>query len=143
MNIWIDCEFNGFGGKLISMALVPELQQWHSFYQVLPLSYYGPVNPWVQANVIPVLYKDPCKSIIQFQLKLKEFLSQYVEVTIIADWPDDIKYFCEALITGPGCRMSTPILNMKIVRDDTVSAIPHNALEDAKAMRQARIGVEG
>lgn len=24
MKLWIDCEFNGFGGELISMALIDE-----------------------------------------------------------------------------------------------------------------------
>ncbi len=35
MNIWIDCEFNEFGGDLISMALVADDGQ--EFYEVLEL----------------------------------------------------------------------------------------------------------
>ena len=36
MKLFLDCEFNGFGGELISMALVDENERY--FYEVLPLS---------------------------------------------------------------------------------------------------------
>ena len=35
MNIYIDCEFNGFGGKLISMALCAD--DGREFYEVVSL----------------------------------------------------------------------------------------------------------
>ena len=34
MKLFLDCEFNGFGGELISMALVDENERY--FYEVLP-----------------------------------------------------------------------------------------------------------
>lgn len=50
MKLFLDCEFNGFGGELISMALVDE--QGKYFYEVLPCP--QPI-PWVQENVMPKL----------------------------------------------------------------------------------------
>jgi hypothetical protein len=52
MNIYIDCEYNGFNGSLISMALVTMDGQ--EFYEVLPCDC---PDEWVAANVMPVLNK--------------------------------------------------------------------------------------
>jgi len=134
MNIYIDTEFNGFNGKLISMALVAETGE--EFYEVLACR--SPV-PWVKDNVIPILNKKPI-TYKKFQEKLNKFLRQFWEITIIADWPEDIKLFCNALITGPGIRMElhTPILTFRV--DSRLSCfsskIPHNALSDARALRE-------
>jgi hypothetical protein len=65
-------------------------------------------------------------------------------VHLVADWPEDIQHFCEALITAPGLRIDTPPLTMEIRRDlDAVSALPHNALEDARAIMRKHLELEG
>ncbi len=136
MNIFIDCEFNGFGGDLISMALVAEDGQ--EFYEVLNLSRDRAYEGWVAINVVPHLNKDPVSKDV-FQAKLWKFINQYKEVHLIADWPDDIKYFCMSLITGPGvCINTPPKLTMEINRElsSKTSVILHNALEDARAIQQ-------
>jgi hypothetical protein len=135
-NIYIDCEFNGFGGELISMALVAE--DGEQFYEVIELLDY--ITPWVAENVMPILNKDSV-SFSVFQTKLQQFLHRYPSVHIIADWPDDIKYFCQALISGPGTRINTPPLTMEILKIDAVSKLPHNALEDAIAIAEYMAGV--
>jgi hypothetical protein len=130
MKLFIDCEFNEFKGELISMALVDE--QGIFFYEVLPCPNPG---AWVAEHVIPILEKKPIR-LEQLQFRLQAFLSHYDNVHLIADWPEDIKHFCDALITGPGMRINTPALTMEIRRDlDAVSHIPHNALADAFAIR--------
>lgn len=130
MKFWIDCEFNDFKGELISMAVVDEDGVF--FYEVLPCP--NPA-PWVAQNVMPILEKEPIR-LDQFQRRLQAFLSHYANVHLIADWPEDIKHFCDALITGPGTRIGTPPLTMEIRRDlDAVSHLPHNALADAFAIR--------
>ena len=137
MKLWIDCEFNEFGGDLISMALVAEDRQ--EFYEVLNLENDEKYGSWVFANVVPWLNKDPITK-QEFQQKLWMFINQWEEVHIVADWPDDIKYFCMSLITGPGMSMNTPLkLTMQIDRELTTesSAILHNALEDARAIRHS------
>jgi hypothetical protein len=137
MNIWIDCEFNEFGGDLISMALVADDGQ--EFYEVLNLENDDKYGSWVFANVVPWLNKDPIDKRV-FQEKLRAFINQWDDAHIIADWPDDIKYFCMSLITAPGIALNTPMnLTMEIdkVLNTESSAILHNALEDARAIRRS------
>lgn len=137
MKLFIDCEFNEFGGDLISMALVAEDGQ--EFYEVLNLENDEKYGSWVFANVVPWLNKKPILKEV-FQSKLWAFINQWEEVHIIADWPDDIRYFCAALITGPGRALNTPLkLTMQIDRElsTETSKIPHNALEDARSIKRS------
>lgn len=135
MTLWIDTEFNDYKGALISMALVDESgREW---YEVLECNY---PSPWVLLNVMTKLNKAPV-SIAAMQKSLREFLGQYSAVHIVADWPEDIQHFCAALITAPGMRIDTPLLTMEVRRDLKAvdSAIPHNALFDALALREAAL----
>lgn len=128
MDIYIDCEWNGFGGELISMALVSKSgEEWYE-----ELGCNNP-EPWVAKNVMPHLFK---KAILkhEMQFSLRQYLKQFASVNIVADWPEDIERFCALLITGPGERIDTPPLTMSIFRIDAPSALPHNALEDARGI---------
>jgi hypothetical protein len=137
MRIWIDTEFNEFKGELISMALVDE--EGNEWYESLGCENPG---PWVAEHVMPFIGIEPIW-IRTFQARLVMALVQYDSVHIVADWPEDIAHFCNALIVGPGLRIDTPPLTMEVRRDlDAVSAIPHNALEDAKAMRLVHLALE-
>jgi hypothetical protein len=131
MKIYIDCEFNEMGGELISMALVSEGGKF--FYESL-----GCANPkpWVAEHVMPLLAHKRPITLAAFQVKLEEFLMQFKSIYLIADWPDDIAYFCKALLKPePGQRLDAPPIIMEIVRFDAPSQIPHNALEDARGLR--------
>lgn len=129
--VYIDCEFNEFHGALISMALVSECGK--EFYQVLHCADPG---PWVREHVMPVLNAEPVPRPI-FERRLGQYLMQFDAVHVVVDWPEDIAHFCQALIVGPGFRLDTPPLTMEVRRDlDAVSAIPHNALADARAIRE-------
>lgn len=137
MRIWIDTEFNEFRGELISMALVAEDGQ--EFYEVLECDDPG---PWVAQNVMPILGKNFIP-LDEFWFNLAMFLQQYDSIHVIADWPEDIKHFCDSLITGPGLRLNTPPLTLEIRRDlDAVSALPHNALEDARSIMRRHLELE-
>ena len=128
--IFIDSEFNDYKGELISMALIDI--NGNEFYESLGCS--NP-SPWVAENVMPVIGKKTIDK-ENFQDLLSDYLNQYNEIHIVADWPEDIKHFCDALITGPGQRIDTPELTMEIRRDlDCTSRIPHNALEDVRSIR--------
>lgn len=133
MNIYIDTEFNDFGGDLISLAMVDE--NGREFYAVLNCQ--NP-TPWVAENVIPVLGQR-FASLRILQTRMEAWLAEYDSVHVVADWPEDIAHFCRALITGPGMRMDTPPLTLEVRRDlsSDASAIPHNALEDARAIWRA------
>jgi len=133
MKIWIDCEFNEFKGELISMALVDE--NGREFYESLGCQNPG---PWVAEHVMPIIGKHPVGK-ATFQLALRDWLAAYDAIHVIADWPEDIKHFCDALITGPGYRMETPPLTMEVVRIDAGSELPHNALADARGIRAAML----
>nr|MBA4771246.1 hypothetical protein [Sphingobium sp.] len=56
MRYFLDTEFNGFGGTLISVALVPEHGD-QEFYVSLPLP--DEIEPWVAKHVIPYLRHVP------------------------------------------------------------------------------------
>lgn len=132
-NLYIDTEFNSFNGRLISMAIVADLNNY--FYEVIDIDDGQPIDPWVAQNVMPKLNQEPIKKLF-FQAKLVKFLEQWNEINIIADWPDDISYFCKILMTQPGVKVITPKLHFEVNPDlkDYVSDLPHNALEDAKAL---------
>jgi hypothetical protein len=138
MRIWIDCEFNESGGQLISMALVAE--DGCEWYYALPCA-----NPklWVAQHVMPVLRKEPVDR-HSFALLLHHWLSQFSAVHIVADWPEDIAYFCQSLVVGPGTRIDTPPLTLEVRRDlDLIpSGTPHNALADAWAIRDSHLAIE-
>lgn len=129
MRLFLDCEFNGFKGQLISMALVSD--DGHEWYEVLHCQ--NPVD-WVAEHVMPILFK-PTTDPLLFAISLQAFLSQFPTIHIVADWPEDIQHFCNALITGPGQRINTPPLTLEILRIDSVSEVPHNALHDARGIR--------
>lgn len=137
MILFIDCEFNDYCGELISMALVDQLgQEW---YEVLECQ--NP-SPWVAEHVIPVLGKAAVPLPV-FQGHLGGFLGRYEDVIVVADWPEDIAHFCQALITGPGTRIDTPPLTMMVDRQlhTNDSLTPHNALADARALRLLAMGI--
>lgn len=136
MKFWLDTEFNEFRGDLISMALVAD--DGSEWYEALPCKDPG---PWVAQHVMPVVFREPLPNRIYFALSLGAFLAQFDSVHVVADWPEDISHFCNSLIVGPGMRIDTPPLTMEVRRDlpntADISKIPHNALEDARALAQA------
>lgn len=142
MRLFLDTEFNGFGGSLISMALVPEDPTKPEFYKEIEMR--DQLHPWVKENVVPHLILVPCTH-NQFQNALAQYLwDLHEDVIIIADWPDDIKFFCESLITGPGLMINmfnhvSFQLELGLKYD---SVVPHNALHDARGIRQAYINRE-
>ena len=140
MRLWIDTEFNDYRGELISMALVDD--EGREWYEVLECK---TPSPWVAKHVMPRLEKAPI-ALSAFQKALEEFLRPYPAIHIVADWPDDIHHFCQALITGPGYRIDTPPLTMEIRRDLNDAAqwseTPHNALSDARVLRTFGMSLE-
>lgn len=136
MRLFLDTEFNGFMGKLISIALVPEDDIKAEFYKEIEMT--DQLNPWVKENVVPHLIMIPC-SHHKFQEALAQYLWEVGECTIIADWPDDIRHFCESLITGPGMCLNL-LHNIKFELDFGIeyeSLVPHNALHDARAIKDS------
>lgn len=133
MKFWLDCEFNGFGGDFISAALTSDNRdEWYqSTYCIHPVH-------WVKQNVIPVLYIEPI-SLDSLQSSLQQFLNRYNQLTIVADWPADIEYFCWLMSSQrmDGTIMRSPPITFElktILNGRGESETPHNALSDARAL---------
>jgi hypothetical protein len=135
MLLFLDTEFNEFGGELISMALVCD-EGCHEWYQVIKMT--AAPGEWVSQHVIPKLDKAPLEP-HEFRASFAAFIANFNNCEIVADWPADFEHFC-ALLSGVGAEagFSIPIeCTMHLVRgDDTIQPEnPHNALSDARALR--------
>lgn len=140
MRYFLDTEFNEFGGELISLALVSETFD-HELY--IATECRKP-SPWVKENVLPIVdcagARATMMALSSFGRAIKHYLRHDSFPTIIADWPDDISYFCKALITAPGEMVSIDRLQFLLERvdaypTDLAGAVQHNALWDARALR--------
>ena len=151
MRYFLDTEFNGFGGSLISLALVPEHGD-QEFYASLPL----PERPasWVERHVIPYLRHVPPG--VDHELSRSEaahhvaaYLAGDSDPVIVADWPEDLSYFCALLVTAPGNmvtingRLRLELINAAGFSASANSRVPHNALHDARALRDFCLGEVG
>lgn len=146
MRYFLDTEFNEFGGELISLAIVRE--DGESIYLVYPeLPEYG---TWVKEHVVPFIWSIPSplpgmahklESHEEGARRIAGFLAGDPHPVIVTDWPDDIKYFCQAIIVGPGMMVGLDNLVFQMVRCDAYpttleDAVQHNAWWDAKALRE-------
>ncbi|WEK46626.1 MAG: hypothetical protein P0Y56_16715 [Candidatus Andeanibacterium colombiense] len=143
MRYFLDAEFNGFGGELISLALVPEKGGLPPFYEAIRCDV---PTEWVAQNVIPVLETRPLAR-EEVARRFADYLGDDPDPHLVADWPEDISHAALLLITGPG-RMY-PIRSMRFELVDPnifgfgVSAqFPHNAYHDALTLREAVLGYE-
>lgn len=131
---FIDTEFNGLDGQLLSMALVPLNLSNPQFYYELQCE--ETFDPWVLENVVGK-FTGPVLEYREFQTKLEAFLESIGDILIIADWPDDVSYLTKVMITGPGTAIKTPLVTVAIDRRiEGESTVPHHALFDALANRQ-------
>ncbi|WP_041391904.1 hypothetical protein [Sphingobium sp. SYK-6] len=142
MRYFLDTEYNGFGGTLISLALVPEHGD-QEFYVSLPLP--EAIHPWVERNVIPYLRHVPpgvdhVLDRVQAAEQLEAYLQGDPDPWILADWPEDLAHFCALMVTGPGERINLRSLRFELINATGFSSarnssVPHNALHDARALR--------
>lgn len=143
MRYFLDTEFNGFGGALMSLALVPE-DDGEEFYAVVAMD--DPLHPWVARHVAPYLGSVPPMldarpmSRLEAAAELAHFLQHDDTPEIVADWPDDIAYFCQLIVTRAGDMAPTGSLRFHFVSSPgfstaAMSQVPHNALHDARALR--------
>ena len=133
MRLFLDTEFNEFGGELISMALVAE--DGSEWYEVLPL----PEKPgaWVAEHVLPLLDRLPVDG-GEFCQGLWNFIRQFPNCQIFADWPADFEHLSNHLARiGKENAWCIPIeCEMHLIlTPDLKPGRPHNALSDARALR--------
>ncbi|HKX91051.1 MAG TPA: hypothetical protein VJM15_01300 [Sphingomicrobium sp.] len=149
MRYFLDTEYNGWGGALLSLALVPD--DGEELY--LTLDWNGALEEWVERNVVPYLDSVP-EPLVSPRLSREDaartiahYLSGDPDPVIVADWPEDIALFNALLLTGPGTMVEVPPLIFRFVELSGFSTaanskVPHNALHDARALRDHVIGLE-
>jgi hypothetical protein len=146
---FLDTEYNGWGGALLSLALVPD--EGEELY--LTIDWNGSLEPWVDRNVVPYLDSVP-EALVSPRLSradaaraISHYLAGDREPVIVADWPEDIAQFNALLLTGPGTMVEVPHLTFKFLElagfsTAANSKVPHNALYDARSLRDHVLSLE-
>jgi hypothetical protein len=150
MRYFLDTEFNGFGGCLISLGLAAEEGD-QDYYVVVPMT--EEPRPWVAEHVIPYLSSVPKMLYNQLDAiaaahDIAAYLRTDPEPEIVADWPEDIALFCRLLLTGDGEIVDVTNVRFHFIRTPGFSTarnskVPHNALHDARALRDFVLSTEG
>lgn len=152
MRYFFDTEFNGYGGDLISAGIAR--QDGKTLYiiddeKVHNLITSKTLDPWVEQNVLPILYSAP-HGVVPFHLPVSEWgalISEFIydgenTPTIYADWMSDIADLMNLFITGPGT--GVPMMHetrmvclrhLDVYPTDLPGAVQHNAAWDALALR--------
>lgn len=146
MRYYLDTEFDGFGGPLISLALVRE--DGHSLYRVFAET---ASDPWVRENVIPILGDCPARlDRVEREAAaadIADFLRDDRRPIIVADWLADVSHLCQALAARSlywgdphGDLRKMPPLTFEVSDWDAypsklAAAVQHNAWWDAMALR--------
>ena len=133
----------------MSLALVPE--DGEDLY--LTLDWDCALEPWVERHVVPYLdtVPEPLVSARLSRADAARAVSHYLagdpEPLIVADWPEDIAQFNALLLTGPGTMVEVPPLTFKFIEltgfsTAANSKVPHNALHDARSLRDHILSLE-
>lgn len=149
MRYFLDTEYNGVGGALLSLALVPDSGD--ELYLTFRTS--GPLLDWVERHVVPYLdsvsEQLSCPRLTRSDAAqaLERYLRHDDEPLIFADWPEDIAQFCNLMITGPGDMIETRHVTFRLLPMSNFSTaansrVPHNALHDARALRDHVLSME-
>jgi len=146
---FLDTEYNGWGGALLSLALVPD--DGEELY--LTLDWDGALEPWVERHVVPYLdtvpdaLTSPRLSRVDGARTLAHYLAGDRDPLIVADWPEDIALLNALLVTGPGMMAEVPRLRFEFLAltgfsTAANSKVPHNALHDARSLRDHFLEME-
>lgn len=136
MRYFVDTEFNGFGGELISIAAVPEDDALPPFYEAIECR---TPSDWVTAHVLPVI-QTKSRPRAEVAGLFATYLSADSAPVVIADWPEDIAHAAALLTDGKGGRLMTNEIVFRLLCQsefsaDKLSRHPHNAYYDALALR--------
>jgi hypothetical protein len=144
MRYYLDTEFDGHGGVLLSLALIQE-----GGLSLHVRTAERAIDPWVIANVEPLMDAHDADMIgddvppNNIGSYIRRFLGEDQEPVIIADSPVDIGRFCEALSTGEHGGWASadyPLMTFEVHNVDCYpttlpGAVQHNAWWDAMALR--------
>ncbi|ACT58984.1 hypothetical protein [Hirschia baltica] len=148
MRYFVDCEFNSFGGEIISIAIAPE--HGTPLYLALPkaeintLVSSDKIDPWVADYVLPVISANGLSPThmdrAQWGMELQRLLRGDNNIIFVADWPEDISHLMNIMMISPGSMINLPSFNVEMRRVDAYftnleGAVRHNALWDALSLR--------
>lgn len=145
MLYFLDCEFNGFGGELISLALSGEAGELYLARTEAELNALEG-HDWIAEHVLPFLSLADARPEVmpleKFGRAIQAFLAGDKAPEIIADWPEDLMHLMQCLIIAPGQMVRIPDLSLRLMSasaypTDMEEAVQHNALWDARALRHA------
>jgi hypothetical protein len=149
MKYFVDCEFDGHNGALLSIALVSEAGR--SLYLIIDEREAPVFDPWVRDNVLSVIddYGDPDVMRRHVRLahvgtELRVFMVGDNDPVVVADSPVDIGRFCAAFMTDPqgGYLPNTwehiafEVCDIDCYPTSLPGAVQHNAWWDAMALRE-------
>jgi hypothetical protein len=154
-HLYLDTEFNGHGGELLSLALADPMG--NHWYGVLQHDVRA-LHPWVAEHVEPYFDMVPARlrqaharkgvehgtlrfDRPYFRNSLIDYLGKRLGegLTIIADWPADFMHLLELFRGDDYASSWVPNLNMILVNTppgQPVPEVPHNALSDAIALME-------
>ena len=143
MRYFLDVEFNGFCGEMISLALVPKVEGAAPFYEALVCE---KPTPWVAEHVLPVLHVTPI-SRTDMARRFGQYLGNDPDPVLIADWPEDIAHAAMLMVIAPGRRVALDRIRFEMFDpigfdSAAMSAVPHNAYHDALALRNYAVARE-
>lgn len=150
MALYLDCEFNGHCGRLISMALAStEGDHW---YGIWPMD-LATINPWVVEHVMPVLNVHPTSLRLNLgdeftaamtRASLHTYLERHAGEIIYADWPADFEHLMHVM-AGDSYEQSWMVdIGMQLLKaTDPKPEVPHNALSDAVALMRWHVANRG
>lgn len=140
---YIDCEFDGHNGPLLSMALVHE--DGDGIHIRVDIE---PMDIWVRRNVLPLMDRHEAnRSVTVYPNNvgtvIRNFIGNGSSPTIITDSLQDSRYFSQAMTTAPDggyapCpfeRVTFEVHNIDCYPTDLEGAVQHNAWWDAMALR--------
>ena len=134
MKLYLDTEFNGHGGELISMAFAAE--DGKHWYGILPEPRVW--NGWCHEHVLPFLHKMPATvagTPELVRLSLHQYLDARSPCIVYADWPGDFRCLM-AMMEGPEYEQTWIVeCDMRLMTESNPQPeFPHNALSDAIAL---------
>ena len=136
---YIDCEFDGHAGPLLSIALVPN--KGPALYVRTDVE---PKDPWVIQNVMPYIdqHKAQASACVEEEFVgsvIRSYIGQVSEFSIVADSPVDIWRFCKVLSTNSQGWQNTiydRIYFEVINQEYPALGVKHNAYWDAYSLKE-------
>lgn len=134
--LYLDTEFNGHGGQLLSIALVSNnVGTFGRDFYAEVAEVTEVLDPWVLENVIPKFKGVPTPR-AQIREDLRRYLLSFDNPVVVADWYADFVHFF-GLFEGDDFRSSFDLPVRTVLLSgpsDIRPEVPHNAWSDARAL---------